>query len=136
MPIPFSGHIDGYGKGRDRRAVRLIQKVSGREERLAAAQAKRERKAAKRAQGTNIIVFYDRPIDGVTTGTPAGCYVKEALSGQWQLIVVGKLKAPVDKYREAFAAWRGAPYRITSEHPIGDTAAGPALSLILEPGVA
>lgn len=41
-------NIDGYGQKRNRRAVALIQKVQGREARLAAAKAKRERRAAKR----------------------------------------------------------------------------------------
>ena len=49
-----SGHIDGYGKKRDRRAVTQLMRRSGAEDRTAKAQAKRDRRAQKRAKDVEV----------------------------------------------------------------------------------
>lgn len=44
------GHIDGFGRRKDRRGVALIQRLQGSAARKAKAQEKRDRRAAKRAR--------------------------------------------------------------------------------------
>ena len=46
-------HIDGFGRKKDRQGVALIQRLQGSAARKAAAQAKRDRRSAKRAQETS-----------------------------------------------------------------------------------
>lgn len=138
-------NVDGWGFNADRRGVRLMQKVEGKEERLARAQAKRDARKARRA-GVTAILLYPWPVDGIHLETPHGAYAQGGPAfpgGRYQVVVVGPLKGAVADYVGALSAWKRTPFRIISantlmaplqpEHQAAHEAGG-FLSLILEPG--
>jgi hypothetical protein len=138
-------NIDAPGNAVNRRGVRAIQKASGAAARQAAAQARRDSKAAKRARGPNVIILSKMPRGnppGVCQTDPEGAYVwggGESTEGRYQIVVVGELRGPIDGYRAALAKWLGKPMQIVEvkplERPDPDEFPDKAfLSIILEPG--
>jgi len=99
--------IDGYGARRDRIAVADIQKRHGAAERLTAAQARRDRRKAKRASATAVL-FYPWPTGGVASDEPVGAYVQGPNdAGRYQVVVVGEPKGDFDFYAAAVSSWTG-----------------------------
>lgn len=99
-----------------------MQEAAGSTERKAAAQAKRDRRRAKRAGGPSVIVLSRYPNGTVSKLSPDGAYIWDGgLKGRgfWQLIVVGHLKGSVDDYRAAAAAWLKKPLVIRSAKSMG-----------------
>lgn len=124
-------NIDMPGQRHNRRAVSAIQRRHGAEERKAAAQARRDARKAKRANGPNVIVLSKMPepaivnsrprqtegIYGVAYDDPDGAYVwggNADLGGQYQIIIIGPLKGTEDDYRRALVAWLKKPMRLVS----------------------
>lgn len=139
--------IDSYAGRRDRAGVRLVQKVAGRAERIAAAAARRARKDAKRAGLSRVIVLQKMPVGdppGICQDDPDGAYVwggNPELQGRYQIVVVGALKGAVDDYRAALAAWLDRPVDIVESSPMDrpDPDKYPErqfLSIILQPHAA
>lgn len=156
-------NIDAPGHRRDRAAVSQIQKRHGKEERLAAAQARRDGRRAKRASGPNVIVLSKMPqpitdaivntrpprkpaegIYGVAINERDGAYVwggNPEVKGCYQIVVVGGIKGTDDDYCKALVAWLGKPFRLQSSVALTGTTAEVAaemerrgfLSLIFEP---
>lgn len=119
--MSFAKNIDAAGNRHNRRAVTAIQKRHGADERKAAAQAKRDRRRAKRAGGPSVIVFHKMGRGGLSQNDPDGAYVwggAENTEGRYQIAVAGPLKAPVSSYVEALAAWQGKPMRLFDERPM------------------
>lgn len=141
-------NIDRPGMKRQRRAVTAIQHLQGSADRKAAAQAKRDRKKAKRAGGDSVIVFSLFPKGGAASDDPDGAYVQGGVGfdgGRYQIVVVGPLKATVQDYCRALSAWLQKPMRLVSCETLlpPDDAEGRQryeqrgglfLSIILEPG--
>lgn len=116
--MPFV-NIDAPGNRHARRAVNAIQRSPGKDARLAAAQARRDRRQAKRARGETTILFYPWPVGGISGGDHDGAYVQGPnANGQYQIVVVGPLKGAVDAYRDGVARWTGKELRIFAEQPL------------------
>jgi len=110
--------IDGYGARRDRVAVAAIQRRDGAAERLAAAQARRDRKKAKRASRTAIL-FYPWPVGGVASDEPVGAYVQGPnAAGRYQVVVVGEPKGELALYAAAVSRWTGRDLMVDSAEPM------------------
>lgn len=128
----FHKNIDAPGNRRDRRAVAVIQRKAGAEGRIAAAQAKRQRRMA-REFGRDLdktIVFYNQP---VSLQDPDGAYLSPAVDGQRQVIIAGEPKASIDHYVNATGVFLKTPMRLVSETPMTVFSSRPFLSLVLEP---
>lgn len=137
-------NIDAPGRAIDRRGVRAIQRAAGSSGRQSAAQARRDARRAKRANGPNVVILSKMPRGnppGINQRDQDGAYVwggTEATEGRYQIVVIGPLKASVDDYRAALARWLGKPVRLVEERPLGrpvpdDNPERQFLSLILEP---
>lgn len=124
--MPFV-NIDAPGNRQARRAVNAIQRSPGKDARLAAAQARRDRRQAKRAHGDATILFYPWPVGGVMVEEREGAYVQGPNGrGEYQAVVVGPLKGEVSSYCDAVAQWCGLKLQIRSTEPmIGPDADAP-----------
>lgn len=105
-------NIDSPGNRHDRRMVAAIQRRHGAEARIEAAKQKRMRKAARQFERDidRTIAFFAMPKDGINLFDPEGAYVKQGTAqngtaGQYQVIVVGKMKARADHYVKAVGAF-------------------------------
>lgn len=127
--IPMRTNIDMPGQRHNRRAVAEIQRRHGADDRKAAAQARRDRKAAKRAAPTAIL-FYPWPIDGVVVSDPEGAYAQGPNGvGEYQVVVVGTLKGTHEDYAAAVSKWTGLLLRVAETFPLDPpTEAGPRRS--------
>ncbi len=114
--MPFV-NIDARGQRRNRAAVNEIQRRHGAAERKAAAEAKRIRKRAKRADPAAIVV-YEMPKGGVSMVTPDGAYIQGSKGTGWQIIVIGEPKGPPETYRAAVAAWQRLEVKIVKAEPL------------------
>jgi hypothetical protein len=97
-------NIDAPGNRHNRRVVSAIQRSSGKEARLAAAQAKRMHKMARQFERdlNRTIVFYAQPERGfVAAEDPDGAYLMEPRGDRRQIIVVGDFRAQADHYVKA-----------------------------------
>lgn len=111
-------NIDAPGRAYDRRGVRTIQKIHGKAERLAAAQARRDVRRAKRAS-PDAIVFYPWPVDGVAFDEPEGAYCQGPNQADcYQVAVVGILKGTPEQYCDAVSRWTGKKLRVHSSEPM------------------
>lgn len=114
-------NVDAPGNKVNRRGVRTLQKLHAAADRKAAAQAKRDRRRAKRAGGPNVIVFHKMRPGGLSKRDPDGAYVWGGAAnteGRYQIAVAGPLKASVDEYVAALARWVGKPMRLADERPL------------------
>ena len=129
----FHNNIDAPGNRHARRAVAVIQRKEGADGRLAAAEAKRQRRMGRefgRSLGKTI-VFYNQPVH---LNDPDGAYISAEIDGKRQVIVAGELKATVDHYVKATGAFLKKPMRLVSEKPM-EIAGGsdrPFLVLVME----
>lgn len=154
--MPFV-NIDAPGNRHNRRAVNAIQRSPGKDARLAAAQARRDRRQAKRAHGPPTLLFYPWPVGGIMVEDHDGAYVQGPNGeGRYQVVVVGPLKGEVSTYCDAVSRWVGIKMQIKEtaplEPPTADqprcerstgkpleqllaiyAARGPFLSIIMEP---
>lgn len=116
--MPFV-NIDAPGNRQARRAVNAIQRSPGKVERLAAAQARRDRRRAKRAHGETTILFYPWPVGGIMVEEYDGAYVQGPnAEGRYQVVVVGPLKGPVSAYCDAVSCWVGIKLQIKETAPM------------------
>jgi hypothetical protein len=135
-------NIDSSGQASHRAAVNKIQKLSGSEERKRLAQAKRDRRRAKRAGGEGVIVLHKMPRDGISQDDLDGAYLLAGTdegAGRYQIAIAGPLVATVDDYRVALSKFLGKPMRVIDERPLlrpvpDKNPERPFLSIILEPG--
>lgn len=115
--MPFV-NIDARGQRRNRAAVSEIQKRHGADERKAAAEARRQRKAAKRAS-PGLISFFPWPVDGVCQRDPDGAYVQGPNgSGNYQVVVVGVPKGLPEVYCAAVSQWVGLGLKVFAAEPM------------------
>jgi hypothetical protein len=135
-------NIDAPGEGnrRARRAVAVIQRKAGADGRLAAAQAKRQRKMARSFERDldRTIVFYAMPLGGVSARDPDGAYLNPTpVLDLIQVVIAGPLKASIDHYVKAVGAFLKVPMRFasTEELPLAPNAVSDRvfISLIVEP---
>lgn len=128
-------NIDAPGNRHNRRAVAVIQRKAGAEGRIAAAQAKRQRKMARsfKKDLDRTIYFYDMPQGGVTIADPEGAYLnKVEIGNKRQVIVSGSLKASVDHYVKAIGLFLNTPMRLIGHEPLPGSD-GKISSIIVEP---
>lgn len=116
--MPFN-NIDSPGNRRDRRAVAALQRANGAADRKAAAQEKRQRKAAREFERMldRTIVFFATPEGGVRTYDPDGAYLSKgfgAMEGKYQIIVAGKMKATAAHYVKAISTFVKSPVKLVS----------------------
>lgn len=134
-------NIDAPGNRANRRGVNAIQRSHGKEGRLLAAQQRRDRRAARRAGGPNVVLLYPMPSDGLSQSLHDGAYVREGgedTGGQYQIAIAGPLVAPVEAYCAALSRWMGKPFRVILDEPMlrpkNDIHPGrPYTNIILEP---
>jgi thiamine pyrophosphokinase len=101
-------NIDTPGNRHNRRVVAAIQRSSGKETRLAAAQEKRMRRAAKQFERDldRTIVFYAQPERGfVAAEDPDGAYLMEPRGDRRQIIVAGDFGRRSDHYVNAVSVF-------------------------------
>lgn len=138
-------NVDAPGNAVNRAGVRAIQKRHGADDRKAAAQARRDARAARRANGPNVILLSLFPQGGVNIADPPGAYVQGGVGfkdGAYQIVVVGPMKGTVEDYGAALAAWIRRPVTVRSSEPLDpprepefreDYERGGFLSIMLEP---
>lgn len=141
--MPFV-NIDAPGGARDRIAVTQIQKRHNGPALLAAANAKRNRRNAKRAHGPGVIILNKMPVGdppGLCQDDPEGAYVwggTAEVGRRYQVVVAGPLVAPVADYTAALSKWLARPMLLVEEKPLDRPEPDrhpdrPYLSLIFEP---
>jgi hypothetical protein len=113
----------GEGNRRARRAVAVIQRKAGAEGRLAAAQAKRQRKMARSFERDldRTIVFYAMPVGGTHIDDAEGAYIwggNAAVEGRYQVVVIGKLRADLEHYIMAIGVFLKKPVRLVSSESL------------------
>lgn len=114
------GHIDGYGRKEDRKGVALIQRLQGSAERKEKAQAKRDRRNAKRSSEDRVILLAAPP-GGVSSKVGDGVYIAIGHgieAGAFQIIVVGPRRFTDEQYRDAAAAWAADKLIIIESGPL------------------
>lgn len=134
-------NIDAPGHAHDRKVVNTIQRSAGKETRLTAAQARRDRRRAKRAGGPGVIVLHKMLPGGLSKNDPDGAYVWGGGTndeGRYQIAVAGPLKCSIDDYVAALARWIGKPMRLADERPLerpepDDTPDRSFHSIVVEP---
>lgn len=107
----------------------------GKKGRIAAAEAKRQRRMAKafKKDLDRTILFYAWPERGfVASEDPDGAYLSIEKGGQRQVIVAGKLKAPIETYVKAVGVFLKTPAALISESSLDHTNGRPFRSLIIE----
>ena len=105
----------------NRRAVAAIQRKAGAESRLAAAQAKRQRKMARSFGRTldRTITFYGMPIEGVMVRDPDGAYLDMTeINGQRQIVIAGPFKASLDHYVKAIGIFLKHEIKLVSSEEL------------------
>jgi hypothetical protein len=121
--------IDAPGEGnrRARRAIAVIQRKSGAEGRIAAANAKRQRKMDRKFEQDlrRTIVFYAMPSvpdNAVSNQDPDGAYLSAVVNGgQRCVVVVGPLKVSVAHYVKAISLFLKKDFKLVSSDPLPTT---------------
>lgn len=115
--MPFN-NIDSPGNRHDRRCVAAVQRSMGKEGRIAAAEAKRQRRMAKafKKDLDRTINFYAMPTRGyVASDDPEGAYIGKQIDGTIQVIVVGTPKLAFEDYATAVGCFMKKEVKLVSD---------------------